>query len=260
MSYLPKLSVFYYGILITKANQNMNFDEGGGELTAVLPIGDYTHSEIVVEIAKAFTLAGAQDYTCTFNRTTRKITIAAPLTFDLLTNTGSQVGTSPWTLFGYNTAADQTGAITYTAANAAGSEYRPQIILGDYIQPEDYEVKESAVVSMSTNGIVQTLQFGDGQRMQCNIRGATDLTNQLTNDLFYENATGVADFRTFMKYLITKSKIEFMPDVDTRSTFHKLLLESTPADKSGTKFTIKNMDGAQKHFESGTLMFRKVIS
>lgn len=260
MSYLPKLSVFYYGILITKANQNINFDEGGGELTAVLPIGDYTHSEIVVEIAKAMTLAGALDYTSTFNRTTRKITIAAPSAFDLLTNTGSQVGTSPWELFGFDTASDHTGLLTYTSEDPAGSEYRPQLILGDYIQPEDYEVKESSVVSMSTNGIVQTIQFGDGQRMQCNIRGATDLTDQLTNDLFFENATGVSDLRTFMKYLITKSKVEFMPDVDTRSTFYKMLLESTPADKSGTKFMIKNMDGAQKHFETGTLQFRKVIS
>jgi hypothetical protein len=259
MSFLNTLSTFYYGITITKENQNLNFDEGSGELTAVLQIGDYTHTEILTAIENAFNLAGTQVYTATLNRMTRIITISSVASFDLLCNSGSQVGSSSWDLLGFSTATDKTGAATYLGENPSGYEYRPQLLLNNYIQPEDYEVKESAVVNISVSGIVQTLQFGDGQRMQCNIRGASNLTG-IKTDPFYENVTGVQDLRTFMKYLITKAKIEFIPDVDDRNTFHSLLLESTPADKSGTRFVIENMNGSNSFFETGTLAFRKVIS
>ena len=258
MSALNTLSVFYYGTTITRDNKYLNFDEGGGELSAEIPVNDYSLQEFADIIAETMSLTGTQEYTATVNRATRKITISAPANFTLMTGTGSQIGSAPWALMGFTNLTDYTGANSYVGTVGAGYEYRPQLLLNQYIKPEDYEVKESAVVNQSANGVVQTLQFGDGQRMQCNIRGASNETG-IKTDPYFENVNGIQDLRNFMKYLITKSKIEFMPDVDTRGTYYKLLLETTDADRSGTKFIIKNMDGSNKFYETGTLMFRKVI-
>jgi hypothetical protein len=192
------------------------------------------------------------------DRVNRKLTISAASNFSLLPFTGSQIGTGPWDLLGYTQTSDKTGSNSYESEAGAGYEYRPQLLLGQYIQPEDFEVKESSVVNTSVSGVVQALQFGDGQRMQCNVRGATNVIGIKTSP-FYENATGLQDLREFLKYLITKSKIEFMPDVNDRATYYSLLLESTNADRSGTKFTIDNVDGSNNFFESGLLTFRKVI-
>lgn len=258
MSFLDKLSVFYYGTTSEKTNNNLDFSEGGPELTAVISVDDYTLEQYGQAVADAMTLAGSQTYSYSINRANRKITISAASNFSLLSLSGSHAGTSPWDLLGFTTVSDKTGANTYTSQNGVGFEYRPQLILDNYVQLEDYEVKESAVVNQSVSGVVQTLQFGDGQRMSCNIRGASDLTG-LKITPFYENASGVQDLRNFMKYLITKAKVEFMPDESARSTFFNLILESTPADKSGVKFQIKNMKGANRFFETGNLLFRKAI-
>lgn len=258
MSSINTLSVFYFGTTITIDNKYLNFDEGLGELAAEIPVNDYSLEEFAAIIAESMTLTGTQTYTCTVDRDTRKLTISAPANFTIMTGTGSQIGSSPFTLMGFTQVTDYTGSNSYEGDVGAGFEYRPQLTLNQYIQPEDYEVKESAVVNMSANGVVQTLQFGDGQRMECNIRGASNVLNIKTSP-FFENATGIQALRDFMKFLITKSKIEFMPDVDTRGTFYKLLLESTEGDRSGTKFIIRNMEGSNNFYETGKLMFRKVI-
>lgn len=259
MSKITTLSTFYYGFTVTKENYSINFNEGAGELTAYVKIGDYTAEQYVDAVATAMTLAGTQTYTGSFNRTTRRMTISAPSNFSLLANTGSQTSVGIWVMSGYSTASDKTGANTYLAEGVAGSVYKTQMPFNKYIALEDYEVKESAVVNLSTSGIVQTLQFGDGQRMQCNIRGASNLTG-VKNHNYYENVTGIQDLRNFLKYLITKAKIEFMPDADVPGTFYNLLLESSDKDKNGTSFTLKNMDGANNYYESGVMIFRKVIS
>ena len=52
-----------------------------------------------------------------------------------------------------------------------------------------------------------------------------------------------------------------MPDRDTPSTFTKCILESTPADKNGTGFRLRELysSGLTNYFESGTLKFREVL-
>lgn len=258
MSKLTTLSAFYYGINITRENNALNFDDGSGQLTAYVPIGDYSLSEIPDAVEDAMNLIGNQEYTITVNRTTRKITINGSSNFSLLCNSGSQAGTSIFEMLGFDTASDKTGSNSYTSEDGCGSEYLNQIILDDYTKPEDYAVKENAVVNISTSGVIQSLQFGDGARMACNIKGVSDKVGT-KNYNYYENASGISDFRDFMNYLITKGKIEFMPDKSDRNTYYKLTLESTSADKNGTAFKIMNMKGASDYLESGPLLFRKVI-
>lgn len=258
MSALDTLSTFYYGFLVTKDNQYLDFDEGSGPIFTTLKIGDYTFEEFCTELQNALNLVGALTYTVTKNRATRMITISATGNFSLLCASGSHIGTGIFTLVGF-TGSDKTGLNSYTGNQASGYEYRPQMILKNYIKPEDYEVKETAVVSMSANGQVQTVSFGEGQRMQCNIIGASNLTG-LKNYQYYENSNGVENLRHFLRYLITKSKVEFMPDVDARASYYNLLLESTRASRDGTQYRIENMDGTKNYYETGDLVFRKVIS
>lgn len=257
MSRIETLSTFYYGHTVTRDNQNIDFDEGAGELTAVLSPGDYTATEFATLVSQAMTAVGSQNYTVVFNRTTRKNTISSVANFTLRTNTGTHAGSDAYGLIGFTTVANHTGTNTYTGENASGFEYRPQLVLFDYTSLDDWSIKESAVVNISANGVVQTLQWGDGQRMECEIRGITNLTGLNRNGtLFYENATGEAAARSFLSYLITKAKVEFMPDVASRSTKFDLILESSEADAKGTKFKLLSM--AKYWLKTGKLVFRKV--
>ena len=258
MSKITTLSTFYYGFIVTKDNNVINFSEGGPEITAKLRINDYTATEYAAEIQTQMRIAGTQNYICTFNRVTRKLTISAPLNFSLLTNTGSQQAVAIWDMAGFTIATDKTGNNSYTAEKAAGFEYRPQLTLTDYLSPEDNLVKESAAVNISANGVVQVLEFGDGRRMKCIIRGATNKIG-MKNKPFFENLTGLDDLRKFMRFLVTKSKFEFMPDVDDRAVFYSLLLDSNDANQRGTSFEIKNMKGSNDYYEVGPLTFREVI-
>ena len=51
-----------------------------------------------------------------------------------------------------------------------------------------------------------------------------------------------------------------MPNIAARSTYYKLLLDSTKVSRDGTQYKIDNMDGAKNYYETGALVFRKVIS
>lgn len=257
MSKITTLSTFYYGHKVTRDNQNIDFDEGGPEITAVIPINDYTAQEYANAIEDALNAVGGQTYTVTLNRTNRKITISATSNFTLRTLTGSHAGSSAFSMMGFTLLADKTGNNTYTTEGGTGYEYRPQMVLFDYVALEDQVVKESAVVNVSATGIVQTLQWGDGNRMECNIRGIGNGT-QKNGALFYQNVNGMADARQFLDYLITKSKVEFMPDIANRNTKYDLILESTEADRNGTKWTLKNM--SRDWMQTGRLLFRKVIA
>ena len=96
-------SKFYYGYEVTPAALYLDFDEGGGELTATLEIGSYTLTEFVAEVARALNEAGANTYTVTVDRATRIITIAADSSTDLLVEAGSHLGTTAWGLLGFTT-------------------------------------------------------------------------------------------------------------------------------------------------------------
>ena len=256
MSTIQTLSVFYFGTTITTDNQSLDFDESGSELQATLQVGDYSLTELIDEAVRAMNEVGGQTYSGTLNRTTRKPTISATSNFTLRTNTGSRFGTSVYPLLGYSTAADKTGSNSYEADNGAGSEYRPQYILDEYTERDDYRVKEDAVVNRAVSGEIQSVTYGDGARITMTIKLITNNTN-LNQTYFYSNATGKADAIEFMNYLITKAKVEFMPDVDTRSTYYKLILESTELSETGTQFQLLNMQ-FPGFYTTGPLLFREV--
>lgn len=256
MSTLKTLSSFYFGHTVTIDNRALDFKEGvGPEIKADFNVGSYSLNEFVEELRRVLNTFGNQTYTVTVARATGFITITAPGAFTLLGATGTRFTTSIMGLMGF-AASDLTGT-TLTSTLRSGKIYRPQFLLRNFTHPKDYKLKESAAVNTSARGIVQTVHFGDGQRMKCNIIGATDRVG-LKEPLFYENASGEDAVREFMDYLITKATIEFMPDWEDPDTYFKLILDSTRESRSGVEYELKNMR-VPDFYETGDLVFRKVI-
>lgn len=256
-------SQFLYGFTVTATNNLIPFSENSGAYTlnASLEIGSYSATEYFAHVADKMTSASAasglgQEYTVTFNRVTRIVTIAAANSFELLCATGLGIGSDAYPTLGFSNASDKTGAATYDSDTTAGSLYRPQAILKNYIGPDKFRLKEKAVVSESADGtIVQTASFGDGQRIQMNIWLANSKNVTFANGVVETNVTGVADILTFMDFAITKAKMEFMADRDSPDSFYTVMLESTGADGKGTAYILEQMD-ADSFYQTNDITFR----
>jgi hypothetical protein len=251
-------SKFYYGFTIDETNRYVDFDEGGAELTAELPIGSYALSEMATLIKDAMDAAGALTYTVTLARSTRVFTIAAGSNFTLRVASGSHSGQTAFTLLGF-TGANRTGDDSYAGNAGAGYSYAPQYLLQSYVDPEHYQEAVSASVNESANGDVEVVKFGTRQFIQMNLCYITDRTMP-TGGPITNNASGVANAVSFLEYIVTKAPFEFIPDVDDADTYHKVILESTQASKDGVGFILnelydRNMPG---FYETGILKLRVV--
>jgi hypothetical protein len=256
LSTLTTLSSFYFGHTVTLANKSFPFKEGAGpEIKGELRVGSYSLTEFAAEIQRMLNTFGLLTYTVTVNRTTGIITINATGSFTVLAGTGTTIGSGVFSLAGFN-AVDKTGT-SVVGDNRSGYVYRPQYLLKNYTSPEHMKLKEQAAVNISATGKVQVISFGDGQRMKCNIVVITDKLG-LKLEPFYENANGLADAIFFMDYLITKAKVEFMPDYATPSIFYKMLLDSNRSNSNGVGYELENM-GTPDVYQTGDMTFRKVV-
>ena len=239
---ITTFSQFFQPMVITSDNQNLNFDEGSGELTAVLEIGSYTHSEIPAVIKTAMDAVGVNTYAITLDRASRKYTIAADGTFDLLISTGSTVGTGPFTLLGF-TGADVTGLTSYEGDSEAGLMYRPQFLLQDYVGPDESQEKIDSTVNGSADGTIEMVSYGTRKFIEMSLKFITSRTDVADGKVILSNAAGKEDAIAFFENIITKNKFEFMPDRDTPTTFYKVLLESTPSNSKGLGFKLEELVG-----------------
>jgi hypothetical protein len=155
---------------------------------------------------------------------------------------------------------DKTGDDTYTGAAASGSSFTTQYVLQSYVSSEDSRKAASAVVNKSASGRVEIVSFGEERFVEFNNQYITNRTG--VSPLITDNATGVENARTWMRFLITKAPFEFMADKDTPGTFEKLILESTPEDQNGLAYKLKEMTGKSLpgFFETGTLKCRVDLS
>ncbi len=254
MSTLITRSVFYYGHLVSSQNQMFDFLEGATPRVAIMSIGDKTLSEFAEELAQIMTLSGTQDYTAVVDRTTGVITLSAAGVFTPQPTGGPNEGTSGWPLAGFTV--NPASLVSQVGDARSGLQYVCQYKLFNYIALEDYEVLEQASVNQSAQGQVQVISFGDGRRMECDIRMITNenLANQTG---FNYNPAGENNARAFMKYITNKHKIEFMPNEAVRSTYSEVQLDSTPQDRMGTAYSLRNM--AYGVYMTGRLVFREVI-
>lgn len=252
-------SIFYYGIEIDTTNQNLNFDEGGSELTAVIDPGTYTHSDFATAIKTAMDAAGALTYTVTFNRNDRTYTISSTSNFSLLISSGSTVGSGPFTLMGF-TGSDLTGGSSYTGNNPSGSVYEPQFKFQNWVSDQDNQSKVDAQVNESASGEVEVISFGSRKIIELNIKYATDRDVSKSGHI-KNNPSGVANLRLFMQYAISKGSFELMEDIADRSTYKKVILESTPEDRKGTAYKLKEFSisgGPTGFYETGIIRLRNL--
>jgi len=255
---LTTFSKFYFGHTVTNLNGSIDFDEGAGELQATLNPGDYSLEEYVSEIKRAMDDVGGQAYSVSLDRTTRFITIAATSNFTLRALTGTRIGTGAWSMMGFTTVANFTGTNTYTGTLGSGSEYLAQSLLVDHVDAEDFVEKTDATVNESASGRVQVVTFGTTSFIQFTMRFATNKVINPCQTSIETQTNGVANLRTFMNYIVTKAKFEFIPNRAVATSFYKVILESTEKSRQGTAFQLEELKDAPGYFSSGKLVLRVV--
>lgn len=251
-------SVFYKTIIVDETNNFVNIDEGGGELTGTISSGSYSLTDILTAVKTTLDTIGTNTYTVTVDRTNRRVTIAADGAFDILLSTGSQVGISIWNDLGFTQSADLTGLLTYQGASGASSEYIPQFVLQDYVPADNWKQKISPTVNESASGQIEVVSFGERSFYEMSFKFITN--KPMDGKVIKNNPSGVDDLRAFMDNAIQKGPMEFMPDVDNRGIFTKVLLESTPSDKSGTGYKLKELfsQNLPDFFELNGIKFRVI--
>lgn len=250
-------SLFYYGFLVTRNNNKIDFDEGSGELTASVTIGSYTITNLASAIASALNAAGTYTYACTFNRTTRILTITASSATDFLISTGSNSSSNILAELGF--ALSDSGSVTsLTGTSSAVSVFEPQFPLQGYRPTSDNFAAASATVNKSTSGEVQITSFGEEQFMKCEIQNQTNIYQ---NAWFIKNdPLGKENVNAFMKHCVQKNKVEFMYDEDDVDSFESFILDSVGRSKDGTAYELQEQytKGLPGYYNIKGLVFRKL--
>lgn len=260
MGFVAERSAFTYGHTIDVTNNYIDFDEGGGELSAIITSGSYTLGDFADEIARVMNAAGANTYSVSVDRTSRNITISADATFSLLVTTGTHTAISAFALMGFTT--NRSGVATYESDGASGSYYEPQFRLQSYMAFNENKKTVDSKVNESSSGNVEVVTYGSKRLMKCEIKFASDIVaiGGKKQEAIDANATGVQDLIDFMEYITTKAPIEFVPDKTVPATFDECILESTAQSRDGVDYELRNMyaEGFLDYYKTGTLTFRKL--
>lgn len=260
-------SGFTYGHTITENNKFLDFNETvSGNLTAELNVGSYSLANFVDEISRAMNAASLNEsYTVSLDRTDNRnrITINGSNTFSLLISSGDTASQSVFSLAGFN-GSDLSGSSSYEGDSPSGSLFEPQFLLQDYIPFDNDQRANNVTVNETPSGVLEVIKFGNINFMTCNVKYQKNQSldePRAKNNIIKFSTTGYSDLLAFIRYGVTKAPIEFIPDLDTPAVFQKCLLESTTKEKDGTGFRIRELyaEGFAEWFETGTLVFRKLI-
>jgi len=251
-------SKFYYTEAVTLDNQYLAFDEGGGELTAVIDVGGYNPTALLDAVARALNTSATATFTVTFDRVTNFVTIAADAPFDLLITTGANAASSIFGLLGF-TGADLTGLSTYTAAAPFASVFIPTFFLQDYMPFSRNKEAVQSAVNESGSGEIEVVSFGDRRFLDFSLTYISDI-DQGGDSPLETNVNAVAEAVTFMEFCTTRAPLEFMEDRDDENTYDVMRLEKTASDSKGTGYELREMISKRLagYFDTGRLSFRKV--
>jgi hypothetical protein len=146
---------------ITSANKDIVFNIGGGNVTASIVEAEYTNiTTFLAAVVTALNAAAAGTYTATQNSTTKKIVLTKSAgTFSLL---WTNVGSTAADVLGFDTGADDTGALTYTADVVRihteewikwdlGASSNPDIFLAIGKKNQAIKISESATLKLQGN-------------------------------------------------------------------------------------------------------------
>lgn len=250
-------SMFYYGFQVTAQYTLLAFDEGSGELTASLKPGFYSSAQFMIEVKRAMEEVGENDYSVTFDRVTRQVTISSPDPFDLLTNSGTGSGQGPYETLGFSSLVDLTGTNTYTSDGPCGKSYRPQLMPQSYVSTDQKQKSVDATVNISTSGKVEVVRFGVSKFMSLELMYITNRL-QPVGSVIESDPSAIENYLSFIQYAVQKAYVEFMPDRDRPDLFQVFILEKTDEDDKGTGYMLteeyaRGLDGYHK---SGKLEFR----
>lgn len=245
---------FYYIDPITKDNNNLDFDEGLGEINASVTVGAKSPEQLALATQRALNANSDNEYTVDYDRVTRLITISSSSNFDLLAATGTS-GFSILPTLGFLT--DQTGSNSYTGTETVGNVYRPQFLLQDFVAPENNVEGVEPSVQESAQGEIEVITFGNRSFFEFNIRFINNFDRDPTSPVEVD-LQGIENARTFLNFCITKSPLEIMRDRNDPDTFETILLERTRGNRSGVGFELTEIRGLQEWFETGLLVFRKI--
>jgi len=90
-------------------NDKINFNEGGGNLTATIAANTYSGLTLANAVEAALEDAGALEYTVGYNESAALFTITANANFTLQWANGANAANSAANLLGYNSTEDDTG-------------------------------------------------------------------------------------------------------------------------------------------------------
>ncbi len=258
---IQTIPAFYFIDPVGSSNQLLDFLEPNAaaiELTATIAPGSRSMTALMSAVEVALNDAGTNNYSVTFDRTTRIVTISADDDFNLLANSGSNAGLSAYSLLGFPSV-DQTGTDTYDGTSAIGTSYSPQMPPQNFKSFDDNLSSIKAAVNESADGVIEVISFGTRQFMEMNFKFVTEKSLGKSH-VIEESATALSDLRAFLTFAILKTDMEFMIDRDNLASFDTVLLESTRKDRKGTSFEIRELIGQNLNgfYETGTLKFRKV--
>lgn len=253
-------SKFNYGHTVSLTNKYILFSEGAGELIATIEEGNYSLGGYVSAVQDALNATGALDYIVSVDRAgSNTISISASGVFSLLTNTGTLLDTSAFSMMGFSYAsANLTGADNYDGNMQSGSVYSPQFLLQSYVPPENFLESVNPVINESGDGRVEVIRFGTKNKIEMDLKFITDLP--MDGLTIRNNPAGLSSALAFLNYITQKKKFEFVPDIDTPDTFSKVILESYPSSNDGTGFKLKELfaDGLPDVYETGVITLRVV--
>ena len=251
-------SKFNYGHTVTSENNVISCKEGAGALKkASIEVGSYTTESFAVAVKTALQSVGSLVYQVTIDRATQQLSISAPTAFSLLIQSGG-VTNSAFPLMGFSYSTDLLNKTSVTGNQQTGSSYFPQFLLQSYVAPENFVENVDPTINQSADGRVEMVSFGTRQKVEMDIKFITNLP--MDGVVIKNNPSGLQQAREFLSYISQKRPIEFVPDIEAPSVFHKLILEKSPDFGSGTCFKLRELydQGLCDVFETGLLQFRVI--
>lgn len=258
---LSKFSRFYYGIEIDETNNTLCIQDQL-PLTDITYIrvrnGNYSFTEFILELKRALDEGANQIYSISLDRHTRKISISATNNFNLFFSSVADNESLMGDVSGFGSV-DYENLNNYEAIGPMGKEYSPQFWLQDYVAFGESGGLVEASINKTASGKVEVIKFGNESFVELNIKW---ITNQEIGcgSFIRENPRGLEDAIDFMKYLITKGRLEFMEDEKSPGSFLTLFLEKSPESSTGIKYKLKEQvtKGIPGVYETGVLVFKVI--
>jgi len=247
---LSSKSLILYGFEITSLNRNLDFKASamGPELTAVLNLGFYSATSLLLEIKRAMEDADPSNtYTGSIDRTLaggtqNRISIETNGAYlDLLFATGTNVNTSVFSLIGFN-GQDYTGATEYTGAQTTGISLIPDYLGYNYLDDKSQR-KVFGSVNVAASGLKEAITF--------NIQKFIDVEYR------FEPSARLSEWANFFNWAIQQKPFDFTPEILSPDTVYEVTLEKTSYDGKGMGYRMAEMlPNFPNFYQTGPLNLR----